>query len=98
MFPPDAESPLHSGAAAGHIPEASLGAASAVPSQARRATVPSQRPARRIAPPKSSFDRSGAPHSSHSTWNADGSRASHDGHRASNVVAHWGQLVGRASS
>ena len=58
----------------------------------------SQRPGRLIGPPKSSFGRSGAPHSSHSTWNADGSLASQPGQRATSVVVHCGQIVGRSVS
>ena len=50
-------------------------------------------PARRIAPPKSSFGRSSAPHSSHSTWKAEGSRASHVGQRARSSVEHCGHVV-----
>ena len=56
------------------------------------------RPGRLIGPPKSSFRRSSAPHSSQSTWNADGRRASQEGHRATSVVSHWGQVRGRSSS
>ena len=55
-------------------------------------------PARRIGPPKSSFSRSGAPQSSQVTWKAEGSRASHDGQRATSVVSHCGQVTGRSSS
>ena len=46
------------------------------------------RPGRRIGPPKRSFGRSCAPHSSHSTWKADGSRASQTGQRATSAVLH----------
>jgi hypothetical protein len=59
---------------------------------------PDYRPGRLIAPPKRSLGRSGAPQSSHSTWNAEGIRASQVGQRATSAVEHCGQTVGRSSS
>ena len=64
----------------------------------REASPDGYRLPRRMGLPKSSFGRSGAPHSSHSTWNADGSRASQAGQRETSGVSHCGHTVGRSAS
>ena len=56
------------------------------------------RPALRIGPPKSSAGRTGSPHSSHSTRNAEGNRAPQEGQRRRNSPAHAGQAAGSSSS
>jgi hypothetical protein len=55
-------------------------------------------PGRRMGPPKSSGGRTAAPHSSHSTRNADGKRAPHEGHRCRTSAAQVGHSAGSSVS
>ena len=55
-------------------------------------------PGRRIAVPKSSASRTGAPHSSHATANADGIGAAQLGQRWRSSPAHWGHAAGSSFS
>ncbi len=56
------------------------------------------RPGLRIALPKSSGGRIPAPHSSHSTWNAEAKRASQAGQRRRSAAPHNGQSAGTSRS
>ena len=55
-------------------------------------------PALRIGPPKSWFGRTSAPHSSHSTRNADGNRAPQAGQRWRTSPSQFGHVAGISSS
>ena len=55
-------------------------------------------PGLRIGPPKSSEGRTAAPHSSHSTRNADGNRAPQAGHRCRTSPAQLGHAFGISAS